>query len=124
VNDDPKKASVTDRDRPVGLSIAGQVIAYVDGWLALAMAAFGLLVVFKIVLDHDAYHDADVISCVTALGFFAPGALLLGIAALGMSRRWKARWWVQAAAIFWTIVSIAAQIYFPVSSVQREILPG
>jgi hypothetical protein len=108
VNDDPKKASVTNRDRPVGLSIAGRVIAYVDGLLAftMMMAAYGLVVLAA------SYGFAALFKAGSmALAFFAPSALLFGLAQRGMLRRWKARWWIQAAAILWAIFSIAALIH-------------
>jgi hypothetical protein len=99
----PPKDHVTDRDAPGSPSTAGRVIAYVDGLLVPTIAAVGLPVLLRILRDPDALVRAQV----SALGFYASSALLFGIAALSMWRRWEARWLVQAVAILWAYVSFS-----------------
>jgi hypothetical protein len=90
----PPKADVTDRDAPGRPSAAGRIIAYVDGLLALTHATSGLMTVLS-----ENYRDSSA---------FGSNALLFGLASLGMWRRWRVRWWVQAVAILWAIASMAA----------------
>jgi hypothetical protein len=93
----PPRASVADRDVSGCPSTAGRVVACVDGLLALTMAAaFGMMA-----LRANYGDPADLFMIGVVLVFFAPKILLCGLASLGMWRRWRLRWLLQALAILW-----------------------
>jgi hypothetical protein len=95
-----------------------RLIACVDGLLALAIVAFGLMVLRANYGNPD--PAAFAIARMMARVFYAPSMLLLGFASLCMWRRWRVRRPVQELAICWLILSLLLTIVFSFRGERRH----
>ena|SRR5882762_1149121 len=92
-----------------------RIFAWIDGVAAILLAAFAGWLIYvsneaaaEAALRYGRNVDSGTLTYAAAALYFAPNALLFGVAAITMARSWPLRWFIQWCAATYLVAPVVA----------------